>query len=97
MERKQGYHGVGRSCSSVARGRELLVAFFGVGPVAGIGPFAESGLDEAFGFAVGARGIGTSEAVANAELSAAVAELVGAIVRRIWKGALEFVGERFSP
>ena len=57
----------------VQPGRELLVAFLGVDPVAGIGPFAESGLDQAFGLAVGARGVGASEAVANAELSAPVA------------------------
>jgi hypothetical protein len=67
----------------VEPGRELLIAFFGVGPVAGVGPFAESSLNEAFGLAVGARGIGTSEAVAKAELGAAVAELVGAITTAV--------------
>lgn len=30
----------------------------------GVGPFAQSGLDEAFGLAVGARGVGTGAQVA---------------------------------
>ena len=32
-----------------------------------VGPFAERGLDEAFGLAVGARGVGFGEAVFDAE------------------------------
>jgi hypothetical protein len=38
----------------VQPGEKLLVAFFGVGVVADISPLAKSGLDEAFGLAVGA-------------------------------------------
>lgn len=51
--------------------------------MAHIGPFAERGLDKAFGFAVGAGRIGTSEAVANAELGAVVAEQVRAIATTV--------------
>jgi hypothetical protein len=51
--------------------------------MANVGPFAEHGLDEAFGFAVGAGSIGTSEAVANAELGAVVAKLVRAIATTV--------------
>ena len=36
---------------------EVLVALFGAGVGACVGPFAQRGLDEAFGFAVGSRGI----------------------------------------
>ena len=39
------------------------VALVGVGPVSGIGPFAQSGLNEAFGFAVGLRRVRASAAV----------------------------------
>src|SRR2546422_8959239 len=43
----------------VEPGGELLIAFFGVGVVAEIGPLTQSGLDETFGFAVcGGRGRG---------------------------------------
>jgi hypothetical protein len=64
-------------------GEQLQVAFLGVGPVANISPFAEGSLDEAFGFSVGARGVGPSEAVANAESSAGVTEPVGAIATSV--------------
>ena len=37
----------------VGPGRERAVSFVGIAPVGGVGPFAQSGLDEAFGFAVG--------------------------------------------
>jgi YD repeat-containing protein len=62
---------------------QMLIAFLGVVPMANVGPFAEHGLDEAFGFAVGAGSIGTSEAVANAELGAVVAKLVRAIATTV--------------
>ena len=35
-------------------GRKISITFFGVDVVASVGPFAKSGLDEAFSFAVGA-------------------------------------------
>jgi hypothetical protein len=44
-----------------------------------VGPFPESGLDEAFGLAVGAWSVGTSEALANAEVLAELAKMAGAI------------------
>ncbi len=46
---------------------------------AGIGPFAKSGLDEAFGFAIGARSVGASESLAQVELKAEAAKDSGAI------------------
>ena len=36
-------------------GLEMCIAFVGGFPVAGVGPFAQGGLDEAFGLAIGAR------------------------------------------
>jgi hypothetical protein len=43
---------------------KLLIAFLGVG-VADVSRLAQSGLDEAFGFAVGARRVGPSKAMAD--------------------------------
>ena len=68
-------------------GKEFLVAFFGICVVARMGPFAQRGLDEAFGFAVGARSVGASETVMNSQLGASVVEQVGAI-------AVSVVGEQ---
>ncbi len=62
---------------------QLLVAFLGVGPMAGVGPFAKRGLDEAFSFSISARGIRPSEAMPNAELGAGMAELVRAIATSV--------------
>jgi hypothetical protein len=47
--------------------------------MANVGPLAQGGLDEAFGLAVGARGVGAGEAALDAELEAGGAELSGAI------------------
>ena len=47
--------------------------------MASVGPFAESGLNEAFGFAVGARSVRASEVVANAKPEAGGMEVAGAI------------------
>jgi len=63
----------------VEPGGELLVAFFRVGVVANVSPLAQSGLDEAFGLAVGAGRVGAGEAVADAEFLAGGAKAVGAI------------------
>ncbi len=46
-------------------------------------PFAQSGLDKAFGLAVGARGVGAGEVVAKAELETGLAELAGAVGRAV--------------
>ena len=64
-------------------GRELLIAFLGVEIVANVGPLAEGGLNEAFGLAVGAGSVGTSEAVLDAELEASGAEVAGTIAGAI--------------
>jgi hypothetical protein len=47
--------------------------------MANVGPLAQGGLNEAFGLAVGARGVGTGEAVLDAELEAGGAKVAGAI------------------
>ena len=44
-------------------GREMLIAFLGVEVMTNVGPFAQGGLDKAFGLAVGARSVGAGEAV----------------------------------
>lgn len=59
--------------------KKLVVALLGVLIQAGIGPFAKSGLDKSFGFTVGARGVGTGEVMAQAELNNSHVESVGAI------------------
>src|SRR5208283_2602737 len=64
-------------------GEQVKIAFLGVGPVTSISPFPQGGLDEAFGLAVGAWSIGAGEAVAEAELGASLAELVGAIATSV--------------
>src|ERR1700681_4694189 len=67
----------------VGPGREDEVALIGVGPVSGIGPFAQSGLDEAFGFAVGLRRVRASAAVFEAHLQTSLAKVVGAIAAAV--------------
>ena len=51
--------------------------------MANVGPLAQGGLDEAFGFAVGAGSVGTGEAVLDAELEAGSAEVARAIARAV--------------
>lgn len=53
---------------------QLESAGLGVGVRTAVGPFPESGLDEAFGFPVGAWRVRTSEALANTELLAELGE-----------------------
>ena len=71
----------------VQPGKELLVAFFGVGVVTDIRPLAQSGLDKAFGFSVSAWSVRPCEAMTEAELLASGAKVVGAI-------AMSVVGEQ---
>ena len=71
----------------VEPGGEFEVAFFGVGVVADVSPFPQSGLNEAFGFAVGARSVGTSKAMADAEFLTGGAKAMGAV-------AMSVVGEQ---
>src|SRR5713101_7261076 len=67
----------------VEPGGELLIAFFGVGVVADISPLAKSGLDEAFGFTVGAGSVRAGEAMTDAEFFAGGAKAMGAIARSV--------------
>jgi len=60
-------------------GREMLIAFLRVEVMANVVPLAQGGLDEAFGLAVGARGVRTGKTVLDAELEAGGAEVAGAI------------------
>jgi len=71
----------------VKPGKELVVALLGVLIEAGVGPFAKSGLDKSFGFAVGARGVRTGEVMAQAEFNNSCVESVGTI-------AVAVVGEQ---
>ena len=47
----------------VGPGLKMSVSFLGVGPVFCVGPFAQRGLDEAFGLAVGSGRVGPGAAV----------------------------------
>lgn len=67
----------------VGPGSQGEVAFLGVGPVSGVGPLAQGGLDEAFGFAVGLRRVRASAAVFEAHLKTNVVKLVGAIAAAV--------------
>src|SRR5678815_2019643 len=67
----------------VGPGGEAEVTLVGVEPVSSIGPLAEGGLDEAFGFAVGLRRVRTSAAVFEAHVLASVAELVRTITAAV--------------
>ena len=51
--------------------------------MARVSPLAQGGLDEALGFAVGARSVRPSEAVTDAEFGAGVAELARAITTSV--------------
>ena len=62
---------------------QVRVAFLGVAPKANVSPFAQGGLDEAFGLAVGARGVRMSEPMANLQSQAVTAELVRAIATSV--------------
>ena len=59
--------------------RQFESALLGVVVSATVGPFAQSGLDESFGFAVGARSVRSGKTLANAELLAEAAEVAGAV------------------
>ena len=64
---------------SVQPAGEVLAALFGAVVGACVGPFAQRGLDEAFGFAVGSRGIGPRSDVFHFELSAQFCEAFRAV------------------
>lgn len=63
----------------VQPGVELVIAMLGSGINTGVSPFAQSGLDEALCFAIGAGSIGTSEAMTQAEGENSATEGMGAI------------------
>src|SRR5712664_4792178 len=67
--------------------RHLRVTLLGVLIRAGVNPFAEGGLDEAFSFPVGARCVGARKVMAKAELQASLAESARAV-------AVAVVGEQ---
>ena len=67
----------------VGPGSKTEVSLLGVGPVSGVGPFAQGGLDEAFGFAVGLRRVRSSAAVFETHLETSLAKLVGAIATAV--------------
>ena len=58
---------------------QLLGALVGMVVCPGIGPFAQRGLDEAFGLAVGFRGIGPCADVLQSETLAGLGEGLGAV------------------
>ena len=70
----------------VEPGAERVGAFGAVGVEASARPAAREGLDEAFGFAVGAWAVGLGEEVLEAELLAGEAVFVGAVGRPVVGG-----------
>jgi len=62
---------------------EMGVTLGRIGPVFGIGPFSERGLDEAFCLAVGLRRVGFGAVVADSELTTGMPELVGAVAAAV--------------
>ena len=58
----------------IGPGLEMGVALRRIGPVFGVGPFSESGLDKAFSFAVGLWGIGFGAVVADREFITGMSE-----------------------
>jgi integrase len=59
----------------VEPGSQLRIALERIEVMAHISPLAQGSLDEAFGFAVGARGVRPREAMTNAELSTGCAKV----------------------
>ena len=64
-------------------GRQVSIALVGVVPVLGVNPLAQRGLDEAFGLAVGARGVGTRATVLESEARALVSKAVRAVAAAV--------------
>src|ERR1035441_7693188 len=60
-------------------GLQVLVAFIRIFPVFGVDPFAQGGLDESFGLAVGSRGVGPGSVMFDFELVAGCAKLVRSV------------------
>lgn len=64
-------------------GAKLLAALVGVWVGPCVGPFSERGLDEAFGLAAGARGVGTGEAVLECKALAGGSHGSGTVGRSV--------------
>jgi hypothetical protein len=58
-------------------------SFRGVLVATRVGPFADSGLDEAFGFSVGTRGVDAGALVGDAEIATGVSEAMGVEARPV--------------
>ena len=58
---------------------QVSISLLRIGPVFGICPFAQGGLDEPFGLSVGSRCVRSGTAVFDGHLLASVTELSGAI------------------
>ncbi len=67
----------------VGPGLKISVSLFGVDPVLGVGPLAQSSLDKALGFAIGARRIGSGAAMLESHLQASAAKLTRAITAAV--------------
>ena len=67
----------------VGPGSEAEVSLLGVGPMSGVGPFAQGGLDEAFGFAVGLGRVRASATVFEAHLETGLTKEMGAIAAAV--------------
>jgi hypothetical protein len=67
----------------VVPGSKGLVSLLGVAPVSGVGPFAQGGLDKAFGLAIGLWRVRAGAAVFEADQLASAAKLMGAITAAI--------------
>ena len=67
----------------VKPGLELVIAMLGSGINTGVSPFAQSGLNEALGFAVSAWSIGAGEAMAQAQGENGATEGMGAIAMAV--------------
>ena len=67
----------------VGPGLQMRVSLLRFGPVFGVGPFAQGGLDKSFRLAISARGIGPRTAVLEPHLLAGHAELAGAVAAAV--------------
>lgn len=63
----------------VKPGKKMFLTLLRVLIQAGISPFAQGGLNEAFGFAIGARGIGTSEVMTQTKFNHNSVKSVGTV------------------
>jgi len=67
----------------VKPGKKMLVTVLRILIQAGVGPFPQSGLNEAFGFAIGARGIGASEVMAQTKFNHGSVKSAGTVAMTV--------------